>query len=288
MHARSTKTVRANGLQFTYDEQGEGPLVLCIHGFPDTRHTWHATMDVLAQAGFRAVAPNTRGYLPTELPASRSFSMLDLGQDVLSLIDALGDGGPTLVVGHDWGAMAGYIAANLAPDKIRKLVTLAIPHPRAIKPSLSGIWNARHFITFQWKGWIRRKLAKNNFAYLDEIYRRWSPRWNFPPDELTEVKASFGQPDGIEGPLGYYWQMPKDTRNRKVQKVMRSKTSVPTLCVVGDADGALSTELMKDSHKAFTGPYEAKILPDVGHFLHREDPQAFHEVLLPFLQEEAS
>jgi pimeloyl-ACP methyl ester carboxylesterase len=126
--------VQANGLRFGYLESGSGPLVLLVHGFPDTAHTWDATRAVLAGAGFRAVAPFTRGYAPTEVPAQEAYDSDTLGRDLLAIIPALG-AQSAVIVGHDWGASAAYSAAGIEPAAVRLLVTLAIPHPASITPT---------------------------------------------------------------------------------------------------------------------------------------------------------
>src|SRR5438445_4208078 len=140
--------VTANGLKFAYLEQGSGPLVLLVHGFPDTAHTWDRTMAELAKAGFRAVAPFTRGYHPTAIPADGKYDVETLGRDLLALIEALG-AQQAIVVGHDWGAAASYAAASLGPERVALLVTLAIPHPRSLKPTPRALWAIRHFFTLR-------------------------------------------------------------------------------------------------------------------------------------------
>jgi pimeloyl-ACP methyl ester carboxylesterase len=101
------KFVLANGLRFAFIEEGDGPLALLLHGFPDTAHTWDAVRPALAHAGFRAVSPFTRGYFPTDVPIDAAYDVNTLGRDVLELITALG-ASKAIVVGHDWGAAAGY------------------------------------------------------------------------------------------------------------------------------------------------------------------------------------
>ncbi len=125
-------TIAANGLRFACLAEGpeDGPLALLFHGFPDTAHTWSDLLPRLAARGLRAVAPFLRGYHPTSIPADGDYSALALGRDVLGLIEALGRAQAT-VIGHDWGAYASYAAANLAPERVTRLVTAAIPHPRA-------------------------------------------------------------------------------------------------------------------------------------------------------------
>ena len=99
-------SVEANGLTFRYLEEGEGPLVLLLHGFPDNAMTWDRVMPGLADAGYRAVAPFMRGYPPSEIPADGRYDAAALAGDVAALIDALNDGRPAFVMGHDWGAIA--------------------------------------------------------------------------------------------------------------------------------------------------------------------------------------
>src|SRR3954463_2320633 len=139
------KSVRANGLDVAYLEEGTGPLVVLLPGFPDTAYTWDATMAALAAAGYRAVAPFLRGYHPTEIPKDAAYDMDTLGRDALALIKALGAQN-AIVVGHDWGATAAYTATSMDPYRVRLLVTVAIPHPRSIKPTPAASWRLRHFL----------------------------------------------------------------------------------------------------------------------------------------------
>ena len=130
--AATTRVVKANGISFTCLEEGEGPLVLLVHGFPDTAHSWDLVRPQLAAAGFRAVSPFTRGYAPTELAPDGDYRMEALADDVVALIDALG-AGSAIVVGHDWGSPAAHGAAIKAPGKVRMMVTVAIPHPASVR-----------------------------------------------------------------------------------------------------------------------------------------------------------
>lgn len=143
-------TVAANGVKFGIIEEGAGPLVLLMHGFPDTAHTWDHARPAIAAAGFRAVSPFMRGYAPTEVPADGRYDTDTLGADTLALITALGEK-HAIVVGHDWGASAAYSAATLGPAQVRLLVTLAIPHPASIVPTPRLAWLGRHFFSLHFK-----------------------------------------------------------------------------------------------------------------------------------------
>jgi pimeloyl-ACP methyl ester carboxylesterase len=127
--APDVRFVDANGIRFGYVEAGEGPLVLLFHGYPETARSWSAVQRTVAAAGYRVVAPFMRGYPPTSFSPEGDYRGVTLGKDVLALIDALG-AGSAVVVGHDWGALAVYAAVAQDPEKIEKLVAIAIPHAR--------------------------------------------------------------------------------------------------------------------------------------------------------------
>lgn len=276
------KQIEANGLQFAYLEAGRGPLVLLLHGFPDTAESWAPTLKALAAAGYRAVAPFLRGYYPSGIPADGDYSTLALANDALALIEALGEKS-AIVVGHDWGAFAAYVAAILAPGKVRKLVTLAIPHPRVIVPTPKTFIKAPHFVFLSLGSFGEWYARRNNLAYVDYLYRYWSPNWQAPQAEVERVKEDFRRPDRLYAVLGYYRWLARDALNPKRQELYRRQISVPTLALAGECDGALDVSLYAKMPSAFTGPYEGVIFPRLGHFLHREDPDKFMRTLLQFL-----
>ncbi len=267
-----THEVRANGLRFTCIEEGAGPLVLLLHGFPDTPHTWDDVRPALAAAGYRAVSPYTRGYAPTEVPADGRYDMDTLGRDALALVEALGEE-RCVLVGHDWGAAAAYAAASLGPERVARLVTVAIPHPASLRPSLRKLWGARHFVTLRLPGAAARTRA-HDFAVIDELVRRWSPGWSVPQGETDAVKESFRQPGSLDAALGYYRAM-----TPVPSPSMRAKIRVPTVALAPERDGVLDREDYEHARRRFTGGYEVVEVPG-GHFAHREHPARFNEALL--------
>jgi len=194
--------VTANGVRFCYLEQGSGPLVLLLHGFPDTAYTWDATLPALASAGYRAVAPFMRGYHPTEVPADGKYDTDTLAADAVALITALG-AERAVVVGHDWGASAAYGAAAVAPERVRLLVAVAIPHPKSIRPSPRLLWRMRHLLTLR-GGRAVARATRDDFAMIDELVQRWSPTWQVPAGETAHVKQAFRHPGSLDAALGYY------------------------------------------------------------------------------------
>lgn len=282
----TTGQIEAGGLRFGIRECGEGPLILCLHGFPDTSETWSELMPRLAQNGYRVVAPSMRGYAPTAIPEDRDYSIKALGNDVLALIEALGVES-AVVIGHDWGALAAYAAANLEPSRVEKLVTLAIPHPRVIKLRPSLLKTAWHIAFFQARPVALRAVRNNHFALVDRLYRQWSPNWQFQASDLAAIKQTLAQPGVLEAALGYYWQMASDLVNPAQlanRRRLRAKTSVPTLTIFGEMDGALPGKLCDRAGKAYTGYYRGVRFADAGHFVHREKPGAVSKVIIDFLE----
>ncbi len=285
MSLGTPRTIDVGGQTLAYFEQGEGPLVVCLHGYPDTAHTWDALLPALAEAGYRAVAPFMRGYHPSPPASDGDYSGLTLGREVLGLIAALGEDSAALV-GHDWGASAAYSAtAQAAPGQIRALVTLAIPHLRAIRPSVRGLWKARHFITYQRQKRAVARLKADDFAHVRAIYRRWSPTWDAPEAEIERVKACFRHAGVAEAALGYYWSWREEQRDAAARRTLARRVSVPSLAIGGRADGALVLETYAETPQYYEAHYDMALLDGVGHFPHREAPEAVNDLIVGFLTE---
>lgn len=276
------RSVDIGGRALACFEQGSGPLVICLHGYPDTARTWDALLPALAGAGYRAVAPFMRGYHPSPPAPDGDYSAVALGRDVLDLIAALGAPDAALV-GHDWGALAGYSATMQDPARIRALVTLAIPHPRSIKPSVRGLWKARHFIAYQRRAAAVRRLKADDYAHIREIYRRWSPTWTPTDAEIEQAKACFRHEGVAEAALGYYWSWWADQKDEDARRVTTRKVSVPSLAIGGLADGALIAGTYATTPPHYEAHYEMELLEGIGHFPHREAPEKVIDRILGFL-----
>jgi pimeloyl-ACP methyl ester carboxylesterase len=266
--------VDANGLRFAYLEEGTGPLVLMLHGFPDTPHTWDDLRSRIAAKGYRAVSPFMRGYHPTAIP-DRDADQETLARDALALVDALG-ASEAIVIGHDWGASAAYGAAALGPERVKKLFVLAIPHPAALKPTLKKLWGVRHFAVYKLPG-APERFARNDFAALPEICRRWSPSWRPDPNEFDPVRASFSNRASLNAAFGYY---------RKLSPIpsasLKARITVPTVVFAGLDDPIAEPADYRGAARMFAGDYIVEEV-DGGHFMHREHPDAFAERLLAHL-----
>jgi pimeloyl-ACP methyl ester carboxylesterase len=273
--ADAIQYVDANGLRFAYLEEGSGPLVLLLHGFPDTAHSWDDLRARIAANGYRAVCPFMRGYHPTAIP-DRDPDQETLAHDPLALIDALG-ADDAIVIGHDWGASAAYGAAAIGPDRVKKLFVIGIPHPAALRPSLKKLWGARHFAAYKLPG-APKRFARNDFAALPAIYRRWSPTWSPDPTEFDAVRACFSNPASLNAAFGYY---------RKLSPIpsasLKARITVPVVAFAGLDDPIVAPSDYRGAARMFENEYIVEEVPG-GHFMHREHPEVFAERLLTHLR----
>ena len=281
-------SIKANGVMFRYLEAGEGPLVLCLHGFPDNAYTFCRMMSDLADAGFRVVAPFMRGYAPTEVPSDGRYQSAVLGMDVLALIQALGAERAALV-GHDWGAEAALGAAALEPTRVTKLVTLDDCHPGAADTKdfnyLRGVWHSYYFQHPD----AEETVSHNDFAFLEDWWRNASPEWDIPPERIESVKETFRAPGVVKAALDYYRhslnQSLQDPALREAQKrVDTSPISVPTLAMNGTRDRPGRLEAFQATDSFFTGPLEKVVLQGAGHFTHLERPEEVNRRIVKFFK----
>jgi pimeloyl-ACP methyl ester carboxylesterase len=283
-------SIHANNITFHYLEMGHGPLVLCLHGFPDNAHTYRALLPALAAAGLRAVAPFMRGYAPTSPAPDGRYQSVLLAQDVVALIEALSPE-PAFLVGHDWGAQAVYGAAALAPERVLKLVTLAAAHPAAARGELAvryerlkGTWHAYFFQM----PFAEQAVAANDFAFLEAWWRDASPEFTPPPDMMERVKATFRQPGVLTAALNYYRHtFHPDNRDPALhtlqERVNTTPTPVPTLALHGTKDRPGRLEAFDAMDHLFPQGVEKVILPGTGHFLHLERPEEVNRQIVTFL-----
>jgi pimeloyl-ACP methyl ester carboxylesterase len=286
-----TGRVQARGLTFHWLEDGEGPLVLCLHGFPDHPRSFRHQLPALAAAGYRAVAPAMRGYAPTGPAPDGRYQTAALALDAVALIEALGYD-DAILVGHDWGALAAYGAALAAPARIRKLVTAAVPYGPQVGAALMTSYDQQKrswYMFFFQTPLADVALAHDDFAFLERLWRDWSPGWRFPGEEMAALKATFRQPGVAAAALGYYRAMLDPSRQdpalAELQgRMMVAPIDVPTMVLHGADDGCMGAELVEGMAALFPRGLRVEIVPGTGHFLHQEAPERVNALLLDFLR----
>ncbi len=285
--------VTANGIDFAYLEAGpaDGPLALCLHGFPDHAPTWELLLPDLAAAGYHAVAPWTRGYAPTSLAPDGNYQTASLALDAIALADELAPDRDAVLIGHDWGALTGYIATDHAPERFRKLVTLAVPHVGAFGRHLfKPAQLKRSWYTF----FFQLPLADigvplDDYAVIDTLWRDWSPGFTPDPEFMRRLKETFSALGCLDAAIGYYRAMfgtaPPDPALAEVQAKGAGPIPVPTLYFHGVDDGCLGVEgaVEAEIRPFFPAGLELELVDDAGHFLHLERPEVVNPRILAFL-----
>lgn len=285
------RTVTANGIEFAYLEDGpaDGPLALCLHGFPDTAHTWRYLLPALAAAGYHAVAPWMRGYAPTAVAPDEAYQTGALASDANALHEALGGGGDAVLIGHDWGAFAAYGAAAHAPGNWRRVVTAAVPPPASMMSAfLSYDQIKRSFYIFFFQTPLADfAVGLHDLEFIARLWGDWSPGYDATVD-VDHVRTALGDPAHLAAAVGYYRAMFDPTRHVDAyaaeQAAAAGSNPQPTLYLHGRDDGCLGVEL-SDGAAAFL-PGEGsrvEIVDDAGHFLQLEQPATVNRLVLEFV-----
>ncbi|YCK33098.1 alpha/beta fold hydrolase [Actinomadura sp. ATCC 39365] len=282
------RAVHAGGTRFHVVEAGEGPLVLLLHGFPQFWWTWRNQLTSLAQAGFRAVAADLRGYGGSDKPP-RGYDLPTLAADATGLIRALGETG-AVVVGHGWGGLLAWTMAVLDPKCVRRLVVVSAPHPLRLRNALvtdPGQFRAgRHALGYQLPLLPERRLTRHDAALVGRILAGWSaPGW---PDAETArtYREAFRIPAVAHSALEYHrWFGRSQLRpdGRRYARVMRTEIEAPTLHLHGALDPCVLPRTAQGSSRYVAAPYRWRLFEGAGHFPHEEIPDVFDTELLGWL-----
>jgi pimeloyl-ACP methyl ester carboxylesterase len=274
-----TRVAADDGQGFVFAQTGEGPLVILLHGFPDTPHGWEGIADRLADAGYKAVRPWLRGYHPDTIVEGRPYDPVTIGSDPIVFLDALGER-EAILVGHDWGASIVYAAATLHPDRVRAIVPIGIPHPSLLPRDPETLWAARHFLSLKMP-WASRTVRRADFAYLETLYGRWAPNWAGPAREraIADVKRAFSDERSLSGALAYYRAL-----SPRTPPELARPPSVRGLVVGGTTD-ILGPDLYAQTADLLGAGSDSLIVEGAGHWPHREGEEAFVTRLISFVGE---
>lgn len=283
----ATTEISANGFRFTADSAGDAsaPLVLLLHGFPQTRYTWRHQLPALAAAGFRAVAPDQRGYSPGARPSGALHYGVDaLVGDALAIADALG--APRFhLVGHDWGAQLAWLLAARHPERVRSLTVLSRPHPAAFARALASdpkqSERSKHHRAFQ---------DPNTAALLIEDgakrLRRMLRDHGVPEVDAAAYVAPLATHDAIDSALNWYRAAFRGASTLAMSDLPAVR--MPTLFLWGDADLTVGRPAAEATREFAKGSYRFVVIPGAGHFLTDQAPESVTRELLAHLANHAS
>ena len=313
------RTVEANGIRMHYAEQGEGPLVLLCHGFPECWYSWRHQLQALAQAGYRAIAPDMRGYGQTDAPqAIEQYTLLHLVGDMVSLLDVLGVE-HAVIVGHDWGAVVAWHSALLRPDRFRGVIGLSVPfwprgatRPTSMMPQTdNAVWYQLYFqepgvAEAEYDNNVRMVFRSGRILISGDAPAGMPPFGMIPrkggwlarlppalplPAWLTEADVDyytneFGR-TGFRGGLNWYRNI--DRNWELLAPFDGLQVTVPALYIAGNRDPVVKFPGM-DQHirnlASFVPRLRATImLPGCGHITQEEHAEAVNAAMIRFLGE---
>ena len=289
-------TASTSLLSIDYETTGNdsGPAVVLLHGFPYDVRAYDEVAEIVGAAGARVIAPYLRGFGRTRFldeNTLRSGQQAALGQDLIDLLDAL-DIERAVVAGYDWGGRAACIAAALFPERVDGLVTgqgyniQDIAHSDS--PSLPE-WEKTYWYQYYFhspRG--RRGLEENREALCELLWRDWSPTWPDAAKAFPASAASLHNPDFVDVVIHSYRHRygleAGDPRYDELERRLAAnpRIGVPTVVLEGGAAGVASASAAEHRH-FFTGQYEHRLLPNIGHNLPQEDPETFARAVLSLL-----
>lgn len=281
--ASTTDIETRSGLTFTADVAGPagGPLVLLLHGFPESRHSWRAALPALAAAGYRAVAPDQRGYSAGARPDPADLSNYSFDRlvgDAIDIAAAVGcESGRFHLVGHDWGGQVSWGVASAHPARLASLTVLSRPHPAAFRRALAKEdgdqkHRSRHHRAFLDPETAKLLLADDARRLRDGLFGQ-----GVPAAALEEHLSVLGNPAALEAALAWY-------RANKGLAADIGTITVPTLYIWGDVDATVGPDAAYGTAEFVASSFAMEVLPDVGHFVMDQAPAKATDLLLTHLR----
>ncbi len=266
-------------------EAGEGPLVVLLHGFPQFWYMWRFQIPALADAGFRVVAPDMRGYNLSEKPRGvRNYRVELLARDVERLILACGEESAA-VVGHDWGAAVAWVTAMMHPERVRRLGILNVPHPERFAHGLlrpAQLLRSSYMFFFQVPRLPEKVLAAGDFAPLRRALRNEPVRPGAFTDEDIELYVeALARPGALTAALNYYRALFR--RNPLKARALLRRIEAPVMVIWGERDRYLGKELAEPD-PSWVSNLRVERLPDASHFVAEDRPDEVNTLLLEFLR----
>lgn len=312
------REIQANGIRLRIAEMGTGPLVLLVHGWPESWYSWRHQLPALAAAGYHVVAPDMRGYGKSDRPVEvERYDIHQLTGDLVGILDALGEQTAALV-GHDWGAIVTWHAMLLHPQRFTAHVALSVPYggrgalppTQALRSALGD--NFYYILYFQEPGVAEREFDADPRGILSRLYLSpdsprapptvtdpkraaggWIPRFGAPlglPSWLTQADLDYYVAEfteaGFRGGINYYRNL--DRNWATTPQLTGAKIAAPVLFLAGDKDtvirGATANGLRASLQRTATDLRGVVLLPNTGHWVQQERPAETNAAIIDFLE----
>jgi pimeloyl-ACP methyl ester carboxylesterase len=310
--------IESNGIRMRIAEMGKGPLVLLVHGWPESWYSWRHQLPAIAAAGYRVVAPDMRGYGKSDQPAAvEDYDIHHVTADLVGILDALGEKN-AILIGHDWGAIVTWQAMLLYPQRFTALVAMSVPYSgrgeRSIIQNLRASMgdNFYYILYFQEPGVAEKEFDADPRAILSRLYlspdspreapqitdrRRaaggWIPRLGAPkglPGWLTQADLDYYVNEftaaGFRGGINYYRNFHRNWET--TPQLAGAKVTAPVLFIAGDKDsvirGATAEALRASMRDAVPGLRDVVLMPNTGHWVQQERAAETNAAILEFLR----
>jgi pimeloyl-ACP methyl ester carboxylesterase len=272
--------ITTNGVKLHYVTQGEGPLMLMLHGFPEFWYSWRHQIPEFAK-DYKVVALDLRGYNESDKPPQQSaYGMSEFIKDVEGVITGLGYD-RCVLVGHDWGGMIAWFFAYAHPEMLERLILLNIPHPAKFAQGLrtpQQILRSSYALFFQLPVLPELLIQWSDYQALESAFKGMAVNKNaFTPADIQAYKDAASRPGALTAMLNYY-------RNA-FPMMLRDDWSVlqvPTLMIWGEEDTALGKELTYGT-QAYVRDFQIRYIPNCSHWVQQEQPQLVNQYIRDFL-----
>lgn len=262
------RTVVANGLRFNVAIAGQGPVVVLLHGFPDTLRVWQRQIGVLADAGYRVIAPDQRGCGDSEMPAKvNAYRLENLADDIIALLDALDVREPAHLVGHDWGAVVGWKLAIDHAVRFKSFAVMSVGHPAEYRRGFEQKWRSWYIYIFLMRGLAERLLRARNWLAMRKLV-------DDPMETDARIKT-LSRPGRLTAGLNWYRANVWQVLTRRYEA-----TPLPVFGMWSDGDFALAESQMRNSQRRVTGPWRYQRIDNASHWLQLDRADDINKLLL--------
>jgi len=268
------KTITLGDLSFAVQDEGSGPAVLLLHGFPDSHALWRNQVPALVDAGYRVIAPDLRGFGESSRPPeAERYGILDLVGDVVGILDASGIE-RAHVVGHDWGAALAWVFSAFVPDRVDHLAALSVGHPSAFR-DVGDVQRQKswYMLLFQFEDIAEQWLSADDFANMRQ--------WAHHPD-MDQVAIDLARPGALTAALNWY-RANVHPRTWIEPPIEFPPVQAPTMGIWSSGDFALDEAGMTGSQKYVGGSFRYERIDGAGHWMQLEAPDELNRLLLDFL-----
>ncbi len=278
--------VDSSGVKIHVVEDGpeDGDPVVFLHGFPESWWCWRHQVKAVAEAGYRAVAMDLRGFGESDAPEDvAAYAIANSFGDVTAVIDSVG--GRATLVSHDWGGTLGWVFAALMPDKVERTIVCNSPHPSAmadLTKNLAQLQASFYMYVYQFEGIAEELMSRNDY----ELMRVWwwgTASVKLPDEEVDRFVEMISRPGRLTAGINWYRANVHPSTYLSGQRLPLPPISSPVMLIWGLDDPYLTWELGRRAGEFVEGPFVLQSLPDTGHWVQQERPNEVSKLILEFL-----